>query len=138
MKNDHSEIKQPLEPQTGKPPKKGVKTQEQRDFDEALHKLLIYGLALSVVLILTGLVLSIIEHQPLPLKVPSLSGIIANLLAFKASGFLNMGLLVLIATPVIRVFTSFIAFLFERDWRFALFTLIVLVDVIIGVVLGSY
>ncbi|HXU49289.1 MAG TPA: DUF1634 domain-containing protein, partial [Candidatus Binatia bacterium] len=41
-------------------------------------------------------------------------------------GLIQLGLLLLIATPVARVIFSVFAFLYERDWKYVFFTLIVL------------
>lgn len=117
---------------------KSVKTKEQRTFDEALHSLLIVGLIISVVLILIGLALTLINHQSLPDQVLSPGTIFSNISTLEPSGFFSLGLLVLIATPIFRVFTSFITFLIESDWRFAGITLVVLITVIVSILLGKY
>jgi uncharacterized membrane protein len=39
---------------------------------------------------------------------------------------MQLGLLVLIATPITRVAFSVFAFFYERDWKYVVFTLIVL------------
>jgi uncharacterized membrane protein len=114
------------------------KQEEQKSLDESLHKLLIIGLALSVALILTGLVLSLINHQSLPGGVLPFGSIFPSVVALEASGFISLGLLVLIATPIIRVILSFISFLVERDWRFAGITLVVLIAVLVSILLGKY
>jgi uncharacterized membrane protein len=115
----------------------GVKTQEQRDFDETLQKLLVGGLALSVLLMLVGLLLALFEHQYIPTTLPVLNVVLSHVLALRPSGFLALGLLVLIATPVARVASSFVVFAHKRDWTFAGITLIVLCTVILSIVLGS-
>ncbi len=117
---------------------KGIKTKEQKSFDEVLHKLLIIGLILSVILILIGLALSLATHQKLPSTVPSLNTVFAEVFALNPAGFIGLGLLVLIATPIVRVISSVIAFTLERDWKFAGITLIVLITVVISILLGSY
>lgn len=113
-------------------------TVEQKNFDEVLHKLLIIGLGLSVLLILFGLALSLVKHEPIPTTVPSLKIIVAQVLSLQSSGFLILGILVLIATPIIRVISSIIAFIIEKDWRFAGITLIVLLIVIASIITGSH
>ena len=113
------------------------KSEQQERLDEALHKLLIIGLAISVVLISIGLVIALVTHQEIPTSMPALADVFSHVFALQPSGFLSLGLLVLIATPVVRVISSFIAFLFEKDWRFAGITFIVLVAVITSVLLGK-
>lgn len=47
-----------------------------------------------------------------------------------------LGLLVLLATPVLRVAVSIVAFGLERDWRYVVITSIVLAILMISFVLG--
>lgn len=53
-----------------------------------------------------------------------------------ASGLITAGLVVLLATPVMRVLAAGLVFLRERDWLFSLFCLIVLCSLAAGVMLG--
>lgn len=55
-----------------------------------------------------------------------LSGILQNALALNSDSIIELGLLVLIATPVVRVIFSVIAFAIERDILYVVATLIVL------------
>ena len=50
---------------------------------------------------------------------------------------LTIGVLILIATPVVRVIVSALSYLRQRDWTFALLTLIVLGELIASVVAAS-
>ena len=111
---------------------------EQKNFDEVLHKLLIVGLVLSVILMVFGLILSMVKQEPVPSTIPSLKVIFSQVLSLQASGFLVLGILTLIATPIVRVISSVIAFLLEKDWRFAGITLIVLLTVIASILTGSH
>lgn len=115
-----------------------VKSEEQIRFDESLHKLLLIGLYLSVALILFGLGLALFTHQNVPDTVFPMQSLFTGLLSLNAGSYLSLGLLVLIATPIIRVITSFISFLVEKDWRFAAITLVVLVTVLVSIFLGKY
>jgi len=56
----------------------------------------------------------------------TLPGIFENALAFSSYGIIQLGLLVLVATPVLRVVFSVIAFAIERDILYVVATLIVL------------
>jgi len=55
-----------------------------------------------------------------------LSGIIRNALALNSLGIIQLGLLVLIATPILRVILSVVAFALERDFLYVVVTAIVL------------
>lgn len=56
----------------------------------------------------------------------ALPGILENALALNSYGIIQLGLLVLVATPVLRVIFSVIAFAIERDILYVVATLIVL------------
>jgi uncharacterized membrane protein len=52
--------------------------------------------------------------------------VIKELFEMKSIAIMQLGILILIATPVLRVVVSVIAFLYERDFMYVFFTLIVL------------
>ena len=53
--------------------------------------------------------------------------LINGLFALNAEAIMKLGILILIATPVLRVIVSVIAFLHEKDFMYVVFTLIVLI-----------
>ena len=98
---------------------------------------LIIGLAISTILMLIGIGLDIALQRDIPTAVPDFRDVFARVAALRPSGFLALGLLVLIATPVLRVIGSIFAFIYERDWRYAGITFLVLVVVLVSLVLGE-
>jgi uncharacterized membrane protein len=56
----------------------------------------------------------------------NLEGIVRNIRALNSDGIIQLGLLVLIATPIVRVMLSVVAFALERDLLYVAATLIVL------------
>lgn len=62
--------------------------------------------------------------EPAQLTTPG--GIVAGALSGDSLGVMMLGLLLLIATPVLRVLLSVGIFLMERDWIFVAITLFVL------------
>jgi uncharacterized membrane protein len=60
-----------------------------------------------------------------PLDLRSLSGIVMDAFSFRFRGIIQLGLLLLIATPVARVAFSVLAFALQRDRTYVLVTLIV-------------
>lgn len=54
------------------------------------------------------------------------SQIVEGLLILRPQALITLGLLLLIATPVLRVAVSIIAFAFERDWKYVIITSLVL------------
>lgn len=61
-----------------------------------------------------------------PAYLRGVSGIIAEARSFSGRGIIQLGLLLLVATPVARVIFSVAAFAFQRDWTYVVITLIVL------------
>jgi uncharacterized membrane protein len=61
-----------------------------------------------------------------PADLLSVHGIVSDAMSGSARGLIQLGLLVLIATPIVRVVWSVIGFLRERDWIYVLFTIVVL------------
>jgi len=108
-----------------------------RNLNEVVHFVLIVGLGISTALILIGLGLDLVRHRQVPTSVPSFGEAFRLMAALRPSGFLTVGLLVLVATPILRVVGSTIAFLYERDWRYVAITLIVLVVVSLSLILGQ-
>jgi uncharacterized membrane protein len=66
----------------------------------------------------------VFRGEPSDLRSPM--GILADAAAVHGRGLIQLGLLVLIATPVARVVFSVYAFLRQRDWTYVVVTLIVL------------
>lgn len=107
---------------------------EQR-MDEWIGRLLQVGVMLSAALVLAGGILYLLR-QPMPMdyrqfhgepqELRSIRGIFADARALHGRGLIQLGLLVLIATPVARVFYSVAAFAAQRDWKYVVITLIVL------------
>jgi uncharacterized membrane protein len=112
-----------------------VHRSDQR-MDEIMGGLLRTGVVLAAAIVLVGGAVYLTRHrvpvtnygvfQGEPGDLRSVSGIFHEALAFHGRGLIQLGLLVLIATPVARVAFSFFAFLYERDWTYVLVTLFVL------------
>jgi uncharacterized membrane protein len=109
---------------------------EQRDVNYVVHQMLIIGLISSTTLMLIGLALDVFFQRVPPTTLPDLGDVVARVLTLHPSGFFAAGLIVLIATPVLRVLGSIIAFLYERDWLFVGITTLVFCVVVISAILG--
>ena len=93
------------------------------------------GVILAASVVLIGGVLYLVRHghevanytsfhgEPANLK--SLAPILHGTAAFRAHAIIQLGLLLLIATPVARVLFSAAAFAIERDYMYVIITLIV-------------
>jgi uncharacterized membrane protein len=118
-------------------PERVASDRERRDLDAVVHQVLIIGLALSTALMLAGVGLELARGTALPATVAGVGEVLPRALALRPSGVLTLGLLVLIATPILRVVGSVVAFIVERDWRFAGVTALVLLVMVVSILLGK-
>src|SRR5579883_2679620 len=104
--------------------------------EQFLGNLLRAGVLLAAAVVVAGGVIYLARHgdeppkthtfkgEPAELKSPS--GIVTKALEGSGQAIIQLGLLLLIATPVVRVFFSALAFLRQRDYTYVVLTLIVL------------
>jgi uncharacterized membrane protein len=110
--------------------------QTDKRIDELMGLLLRTGVILAAAIVLAGGVLYLMRHefpvtnyrvfQGEPQKFRTISGIVSVAKTLSGRGLIQLGLLILIATPVARVTFSVFAFFYERDWKYVAFTLVVL------------
>ncbi|MCE9545355.1 MAG: DUF1634 domain-containing protein [Planctomycetia bacterium] len=111
---------------------------QQRRLARAVHWGLSGGLYLSAALLVAGLMLSMAGHAtPTPHHPLKLRPLIAASLNGDGTAVINLGLVLLMATPVLRVLVLGIGWLGEKDWRFALVSLIVLTMLCVSIVWGT-
>lgn len=97
------------------------------------------GVMLSSLVILIGIVLALFSAGPQHLFTfpHTLGEVWRGLLAFQPVSVIAVGLLLLLATPVIRVAASIIAFGLEHDRRYVVITSVVLVILVMSFLLGK-
>lgn len=113
----------------------------QRSADEArleqvMGDLLRGGVILAAAVVLSGGALFLWRHageaadyqefRGVPAEYRSPAAIAESALSLSGRGLIQLGLLLLIATPVVRVAFSAVAFAWQRDYTYTLLTLIVL------------
>lgn len=102
-----------------------------------VHLTLLTGLVASSLLMLVGLVALMVNHQPRPVKLPvKLEDLLRHALVGDGLAILDLGLLLLMLTPALRVMVLGVGWLQEREWRFAMVALIVLALLATSVFLG--
>jgi uncharacterized membrane protein len=105
--------------------------------EQVVGNLLRAGVILAAAVVLIGGVMYLFEHgtekvpdrhqfRGMPADLRSPRRILADALELKSVGVIQLGLLLLIATPVARVIFSVFAFALQRDFTYVLITLIVL------------
>ena len=107
-----------------------------RRTEVVISVLLMAGVLLAAGVVLLGAIVFLARHgtsiptyhvfQGEPTDLRTLSGIFRDALTFEGRGIIQLGLLILIATPVARVVFSIVAFGMERDSLYVVVTLIVL------------
>jgi uncharacterized membrane protein len=105
--------------------------------ERTVRWVLLAGLAVGVGLMLFGLALVPLRGLDLPTSLPSPGAIMDACLRLLPSGYLALGLLVVVATPFVRVAGLIVAFALERDRRYVAIATAVLVLMCVGVVLGQ-
>ena len=101
-----------------------------------IGNLLRAGVVLAAAVVLVGAAVYLVRHgsaaphyavfQGEPTDLRTASGVIADAVAMRGRGIIQLGLLLLLATPVARVAFSVFAFAMERDVLYVVVTLIVL------------
>jgi uncharacterized membrane protein len=104
--------------------------------EQLVGRLLQVGVTISAVVVLAGGILYLVEHgrspadhrvfRSEPTDLRSLWGIGADAGDLRSRGLIQLGLVLLIATPVARVALTVFAFLRQRDFIFVGVTLLVL------------
>lgn len=115
-----------------------------RDFDALLAHVLRAGVLLAAAVVLCGGAVFLARHgleRPAyhafhgePGDLRSVSGILADAAALRGRGLVQLGLLLLVATPIARVVFSIVGFLRQRDWLYVAITGVVLALLLYGLV----
>lgn len=64
------------------------------------------------------------------------SGVATSVIAGRYRGLIQLGLLLLIATPIARVVLALFVFMRQRDWTYILVTLIVFTGLVVSLFAG--
>jgi len=107
-----------------------------RKVEEIIGDLLRFGILLAGAVVLIGGILYVMRYGRVPVhygafdanrgELRSLFPVIKGALHFDSRAVIQLGVLLLIATPVARVLFSIVAFGMERDWTYVWITVIVL------------
>ena len=121
--------------------------QSEERFEQFLGNLLRAGVLLAATVVLAGGILYLVRHggeradkrvflgEPAELRNPT--EIVAYALHPSGRGMIQFGLLLLVATPVVRVLFSVVGFFRERDFAYVLLTLVVLAVLLSSLFFGE-
>lgn len=120
----------------------GKKTFKDADIQLLIGNVLRYGVILAMIVAFCGGLIYVYRHghetasyhnfkgEPDFLK--NIPGILNGILQLKGRAIIQLGILLLIATPIVRILLSIISFLREKDYLYVVITLIVL-----GIIMAS-
>jgi uncharacterized membrane protein len=124
---------------SGTAPHDGTGAPRPHDMDpleRTVQRVLQAGVVVSFAFMVAGIVLAVSHGEGLAVHVVPLGRLGAGLAALDSAAYVSLGLMVLIATPFMRVAGSLIAFLGLRDRRYTLVTAVVLFVMCLSVLLG--
>lgn len=109
---------------------------EEHRFEIIVGNLLRIGVSVAAAVVAVGAVVYLVRHgseaprfaqfRSEPDRLRTMRGILGEAASFHGRGIIQLGLLLLIATPIARVAFSAYAFARLRDWRYVAITLAVL------------
>jgi uncharacterized membrane protein len=99
-------------------------------------RVLVIGLLSSITLLVVGAVLTLARPDAVVVHETSVQGIPGAIAHLEARGFFDLGLLLLAATPVVRVAALLVGFAKRRMWWFAGLSLFVLAALALSASLG--
>jgi len=120
---------------------------DEEKLENLIANLLRLGVVLSAFVVLSGAVMYLGFHPRAhvayrtfhgePDELKTVHGVVRCAFSGQAAGIIQLGLLLLIATPIARVISSAVAFALEGDRMYLLFTLVVLA-VLLYSLFGSF
>ena len=123
------------------------RTWTEHQVEQFIGNLLRGGVLIAAVVVLLGGSVYLVRHgtalpfyasfQGEPEELRSIPGILAHVWALRGRGIIQLGLLLLIATPVARVLCAMVAFALQRDWLYVGVTAVV-VSVLVYSLLGGH
>jgi uncharacterized membrane protein len=104
--------------------------------DRWVHLVLRWGMVLSMTVLLVGLVLFALSPTGNAEIDLAPGDIVQGIMDGDPIAIIDLGIILLIATPLTRVLTTLIIFVADREWRFVLASLIVLGVISAAVLIG--
>ena len=114
--------------------------------EQLIGRLLQVGVLIAASVVVMGGVLLLVQHggttvsysefRGEPDHLRSISGVVRGAMAMDSRAIVQLGLLLLIATPVARVIFTLVAFVVQRDRTYVAITTLVLAVLLYGLLLG--
>jgi uncharacterized membrane protein len=112
------------------------------DLEQVIGELLRYGVLASSLVVLTGGIVYLVRHggqypqyhafrgEPEKMRNPVLMW--EAIWRGEGRPLIQLGLLILVATPIARILFSFVGYLLEKDYLYAVLTVIVLLVILLN------
>lgn len=100
-------------------------------------QVLTIGWRLSFTLIIVGLVVAVTRDEPLASRLGSISQVLDQLVNGHSNGFLGIGILAMILSPIVAAGTIAISFFRIGDRRFGLITTAVFIVLLVSIALST-
>jgi len=131
----------------GEDQQKGISgSVKDKDIQVIIGWILRVGVATSMILVFIGGIFFVYRHgysipdyrtfKGVPVFIHDFGGIINGVITFKGQAIIQLGIILLIATPIIRVAFSAVGFLLEKDYLYTFITLIVLLIILASMISG--
>ncbi|MBD2295231.1 DUF1634 domain-containing protein [Anabaena sphaerica FACHB-251] len=124
-----------------------AKTSSDQRLEYLLSNLLKYGVLIASAVVFLGGILYLVRHgaepakyqffQGTPSDLRSPIGVLNAVASGSSSGIIQLGLLLLVATPILRVIISFLTFLWHREFIYVIITSLVLATLTYSLI-GAY
>lgn len=131
------------------------KLNDQHDIDLIIGKLLRIGVIVSCAITVFGGIIYLFQHQEpvtrfknvadngglfegAPDYLREFSSIIPQVFNFDGAAIIQLGVIALIATPILRVFFSLISFVIEKDKLYIFISFLVLVIIFVNMIFGLH
>lgn len=118
----------------------------QEHVEQMVGNLLRIGVLIAAFVTVVGGIAFMIHHGSLvpdhsvfrgqPEMLSTLTGVISGAIALQPAAIVQLGIVLLIATPVARVLLTLIAFAVQRDWMYVLISAIVLALLMYSLIVG--
>jgi len=115
--------------------------------EQVVGRLLQLGVLVAALVVFVGAVLLLVQHGGTPVAysvfhgepdgLRSIAGIIRGVMSMQSESIVQLGLLLLIATPIARVALTLVAFLIQRDRTYVAVTALVLALLLYGLLFGN-
>jgi uncharacterized membrane protein len=121
--------------------------ESDHDVEQIIGRLLQVGVLISTAVVLVGGILllaregthaiNVAHYQAQPQRLNDIGGIIRDGRSGGTRATIQLGVLLLIATPIARVALTLLAFLYKRDWLYVAMTSLVLGLLLFGFIWGK-